>query len=134
MGYEWALPQLRRVLPLDDSELLQVLARAGDLPDSKAAGYFQSLLGESPEALEFMAFFAARRAELSHSGTSKPRYVSSSAACKDPVHGFTNTRPHNMPPFQTGSQMPAVRHHTNAVIEAGKWRARDEVTRYAHCQ
>lgn len=131
MVYDWALPQLRRVLPLDDGELLQILARAANLPDAKAAEYLQSILGESAESIKFIAFFAARRAELPDPQPGNLSGISSPAACKDTVHGFTDTRhpqlPDNMPPSKGNSRILAVGHHTNAVIEAGKWRARDEV-------
>jgi hypothetical protein len=131
MAYEWALPQLRRVLPLDDGELLQILAHAADLPDAKAAEYLQSILGKSPESIEFILFFAGHRAELSDPQARNLSDISSSAACKDPVHGITDARHaqllDNRPPSKSSSRMVATSHYTNAVIEAGKWRARDEV-------
>lgn len=131
MVYEWALPQLRCVLPLDDGELLQILAHAAEFPDAKAGEYLQSILGESPESIEFIAFFTTRRAELLDPQPGKLSDVSSSVACKDTAHGFTDTQhsqlPDSMPRSRSNSRVLAVSHYTNAVIEAGKWRARNEV-------
>ncbi|KAI1172647.1 C2HC5 finger protein [Nemania sp. FL0916] len=53
--------QLSRLLPLPDDELRQVLDYALTLSKSEAADHFRNLLGDSPEAIDFIASFNSRR-------------------------------------------------------------------------
>ncbi|KAI1738727.1 C2HC5 finger protein [Xylaria scruposa] len=53
--------QLSRLLPLPDDELKQVLDYAATLSKSDAANHFRNLLGESPDAIDFIASFNSRR-------------------------------------------------------------------------
>ncbi|KAI1383716.1 zf-C2HC5-domain-containing protein [Hypoxylon trugodes] len=53
--------QLSRLLPLPDDELKQILDYASKLSKSEAAEHFRNLLGESPEAVDFIATFNSRR-------------------------------------------------------------------------
>lgn len=53
--------QLARLLALPDSELKQVLDYAATLSKSEAVDHFRNLLGDSPEAIGFIASFNARR-------------------------------------------------------------------------
>lgn len=53
--------QLSRLLPLPDSELRQALDYAATLSKSEAVDHFRNLLGDSPEAIDFIASFNARR-------------------------------------------------------------------------
>ncbi|KAJ8124945.1 hypothetical protein O1611_g8695 [Lasiodiplodia mahajangana] len=53
--------QLSRLLPLPDDELKQVLDYAATLSKSEAADHFRNLLGDSPEAVDFIASFNSRR-------------------------------------------------------------------------
>jgi hypothetical protein len=57
----WALPQLSRLLPLDDESLKQVISYTESLPNAEAADHLQNLLGDSPQALEFITSFNNRR-------------------------------------------------------------------------
>ncbi|KAJ8111058.1 hypothetical protein ONZ43_g5717 [Nemania bipapillata] len=57
--------QLSRLLPLPDEELKQVLDYATGLSKSEAADHFRNLLGDSPEAIDFIASFNARRQDPS---------------------------------------------------------------------
>jgi hypothetical protein len=57
----WALPQLARLLPIDDESLRQIIQNAETQSNTEAASHFQSLLGDSPQALEFITSFNNRR-------------------------------------------------------------------------
>lgn len=56
-----SMTQLSRLLPLPDDELKQVLDYAATLSKLEAADHFRNLLGDSPEAVDFIASFNARR-------------------------------------------------------------------------
>ncbi|KAI0889491.1 zf-C2HC5-domain-containing protein [Annulohypoxylon maeteangense] len=56
-----SVSQLHRLLPLPDDELKQVLDYATKLSKSEAAEHFRNLLGESPEAIDFIATFNSKR-------------------------------------------------------------------------
>ncbi|KAI5917573.1 putative zinc finger motif, C2HC5-type-domain-containing protein [Camillea tinctor] len=53
--------QLSRLLPLPDEELKQVLDYAATLSKSEAVSHFQNLLGDSPEAIDFISSFNSKR-------------------------------------------------------------------------
>ncbi|KAF1951005.1 zf-C2HC5-domain-containing protein [Byssothecium circinans] len=57
----WALPQLLKLLPLDEESLKQVISYTETLPNREAADHLQNLLGDSPQALEFITSFNNRR-------------------------------------------------------------------------
>ncbi|PVI05903.1 zf-C2HC5-domain-containing protein [Periconia macrospinosa] len=57
----WALPQLSKLLPLDDESLKQIISYTESLPNREAADHLQNLLGDSPQALEFITSFNNRR-------------------------------------------------------------------------
>ncbi|KAF2259075.1 zf-C2HC5-domain-containing protein [Lojkania enalia] len=57
----WALPQLSKLLPLDDDSLKQIVTYTESLPNREAADHLQNLLGDSPAALEFITSFNIRR-------------------------------------------------------------------------
>jgi hypothetical protein len=55
---QWELEQqLGAVLPLGESELNQILSYIATLPDPEAAAHLKDLLGESPEASNFIALY-----------------------------------------------------------------------------
>lgn len=149
----WALPRLQALLPLDEGELRQIVQYTSNLSDSDAAKHLQGLLGDSPQALDFIASFAQHRAELqagvaSPWGDSKDAKTSTDNAGsplagstgRDPEKHKVDVAPPPGPPpsyygTQSGPLAPARgagsfahHHHTNQVLEAGKLRARDEVS------
>jgi hypothetical protein len=71
----WGLPQLQKLLPLDEESLHQVITYADTLPKDQSAEHLKNLLGDSPQALEFIATFNQRRrgAPASENAQSKPR-------------------------------------------------------------
>ncbi|MCJ1336608.1 hypothetical protein MMC09_001886 [Bachmanniomyces sp. S44760] len=58
---KWAVGQISRLLPLDDESLQQMLQYTESLSKSAAAEHLKNLLGDSPQALEFIASFNSRR-------------------------------------------------------------------------
>ncbi|KAI6087722.1 zf-C2HC5-domain-containing protein [Hypoxylon rubiginosum] len=70
-----SISQLSKLLPLPESELKQILEHETTQSKAEAAANFRNLLGESPEVVEFIASFNARRKEpeapsAAHSGPS----------------------------------------------------------------
>jgi hypothetical protein len=57
----WALGPLQKLLPIDDDSLLQILEYSSRLSKPAAANHLKNLLGDSPEALDFINSFNARR-------------------------------------------------------------------------
>ncbi|KAF2639227.1 zf-C2HC5-domain-containing protein [Massarina eburnea CBS 473.64] len=57
----WAVPQLSKLLPLDEESLKQIISYTETMPNREAADHLQNLLGESPQALEFITSFNNRR-------------------------------------------------------------------------
>jgi hypothetical protein len=72
----WALPQLSKILPLDEDSLKQVISYTETLSDREAADHLQNFLGDSPQALEFITSFNNRRRQAS-SGSNQPTASSS---------------------------------------------------------
>lgn len=68
---QWAIPELSPLLPLDESELKQIVDYASTLSDAEAARHFGELLGDSPEALRFITSFNEQRGEVT-AGMSQP--------------------------------------------------------------
>jgi hypothetical protein len=64
----WALPQLSKLLPLDEESLTQVITYTESLPNREAAEHLQNLLGDSPQALEFITSFNNRRRPKPNNG------------------------------------------------------------------
>ncbi|KAF4966250.1 hypothetical protein FSARC_6049 [Fusarium sarcochroum] len=56
-----SISQLSQLLPLPDEELQQVLDYASTLSTAEAADHFGNLLGDSPQAIEFISSFNSRR-------------------------------------------------------------------------
>ncbi|KAK9234133.1 hypothetical protein V1525DRAFT_428682 [Lipomyces kononenkoae] len=113
---QWALPQLSELLPLDEESLKQIIVYADALPDAKAAEHLQGLLGDSPQALEFITSFNRHR---SAAAVAKARQASDNKDSEEVNDSKDEELPAYAPPLHR-------RPHTNAVIEAGHIRARDE--------
>ena len=72
MAGSWAVTQIARLLPLDDESLKQIVDYSSGLSKDAAAEHLKNLLGDSPQALEFIASFNSRRnapAPVSNSST-----------------------------------------------------------------
>jgi hypothetical protein len=57
----WALRSLSRLLPVDEESLKEVITYSVSLPKEEAAAHLKNLLGDSPQALEFISSFNSRR-------------------------------------------------------------------------
>lgn len=57
----WAIPQISKLLPLDEESLTQIVAYTESLSKDGAAEHLKNLLGDSPQALEFISSFNQRR-------------------------------------------------------------------------
>lgn len=56
-----AVSRLSQILPLDEETLQQILDYASTLPKPAAAKHLQDILGDSPQALEFISSFNSQR-------------------------------------------------------------------------
>ena len=63
----WALPRLQRLLPLDDDSLKEVITYSSTLSKEATAEHLKNLLGDSPQALEFISSFNSRRGNAQQS-------------------------------------------------------------------
>ena len=61
----WALPRIKRLLPLDDDSLVEVLTHATSLSKAEGAEHLKNILGDSSAALEFISSFSSRRRDPS---------------------------------------------------------------------
>ncbi|KAI0829578.1 zf-C2HC5-domain-containing protein [Hypoxylon sp. FL0890] len=77
--------QLYRLLPLPDAELNQVLDYAATLSKPEAAEHFRNLLGESPEAVDFIATFNSKRKDPKASPATSSRPSSDIEPVPKPV-------------------------------------------------
>jgi hypothetical protein len=90
-----SLAQLARLLPLPESDLQQVFEYAGTLSKQETVDHFKNLLGESPQAIEFIASFNSRRKDpaskplseqTTQSDSGVPRVVRAPKKKKAPLH------------------------------------------------
>lgn len=114
----WALPQLSKLLPLDEDSLKQVISYTESLPNREAADHLQNLLGDSPQALEFIASFNNRRRPAASSSASQTR--PSSDASEVP-----KSKPRNKKKPGLG-KLPPPRQPDNYGNTSGAYLKRDE--------
>ena len=65
----WAISRLSQILPLDEESRQQILDYASTLPRSAAAKHLQDILGDSPQAIEFISTFNSQREVYEESQT-----------------------------------------------------------------
>ncbi|KAK4913114.1 hypothetical protein LTR66_017236, partial [Elasticomyces elasticus] len=68
----WALPRIQRLLPLDDESLREVINYNVTLPKEAGAEHLGNMLGETPQAFEFISAFNARRPDVKPSQSAQP--------------------------------------------------------------
>lgn len=78
--------QLFQILPLPDDSLQQVLDYAATLSKAEAADHFRNMLGDSPQVIDFISTFNARRAEPKAPPATAPSSGQSSEADAVPKH------------------------------------------------
>ena len=60
----WALPRIGRLLPLDEESLNEILTYSASLSKAAGAEHLQNILGDTPQALDFISSFNSRRKEI----------------------------------------------------------------------
>ncbi|KAK4118885.1 zf-C2HC5-domain-containing protein [Parathielavia appendiculata] len=103
--------QLFQLLPLPDDGLQQVLEYAATLSKAEAAEHFINMLGDSPQVIDFISTFNARRAEPIPAPATAPATAPSSNQNSDVDHvpkhrrGPKKKKPplHTLPPRQVAS-------------------------------
>ncbi|KAH7398872.1 putative zinc finger motif, C2HC5-type-domain-containing protein [Phaeosphaeria sp. MPI-PUGE-AT-0046c] len=113
----WALPQLSRLLPLDDESLKQIISYTESLSNREAADHLQNLLGDSPQALEFITSFNNRRPKGSN--------ASAQNASPSGNSGVPKTKPRKKKQAGLG-KLPPPRQPDNFGDLSGGYRKRDE--------
>ncbi|TGJ82501.1 hypothetical protein E0Z10_g6275 [Xylaria hypoxylon] len=83
-NYAMSTIQLSKLLPLPDNQLKQVLDYAATLSKAEAVDHFHNLLGDSPEAIDFIASFNSKRQDP------KPSPATSAAAASVSNSGAGN--------------------------------------------
>jgi hypothetical protein len=114
----WALPQLSKLLPLDDESLKQIISYTESLSNREAADHLQNLLGDSPQALEFITSFNNRR-------KSKPAANSAQNSSSNEVSGVPKPKPHRKKQAGLG-KLPPPRQPDNFGNVSGAYRKKDE--------
>jgi hypothetical protein len=145
MSHQWAIPQLRELLPLDDSELEQILTYASTLDDAEAAQHLENLFGDSPKSLGFISsFLQHRRDSQSQEAFERKKEQDLIAEKKFNMNGFpppsvtADNNDSSLPPpaYTTVSDQTVASNlyrpvapykHVNSLTEVSKWRAKDEV-------
>lgn len=57
----WAVPRLERLLPIDDESLHNIILYAGRMTKEEGTEHLRDMLGDSPQAFEFISGFNSRR-------------------------------------------------------------------------
>ncbi|XXG95149.1 hypothetical protein Hte_001409 [Hypoxylon texense] len=117
--------QLSRLLPLPDGELKQVLDYAATLSKPEAAEHFRNLLGESPEAVDFIASFNAKRQDpkakaKASANANAASSANTATAATEPVRPWQGANP--VPKPARRPKKPKAQLHTPAprqVTDAG---------------
>ncbi|KAK8042903.1 C2HC5 finger protein [Apiospora phragmitis] len=101
-----SVSQLSRLLPLPDEDLQQVLTYAATLSKPEAVEHFRNLLGDSPDAVDFISSFNSRRQDPKSAPAPQP---SSSQSNLDAVPKPSRNNKKTKAPLHT----PAPRQVTN---------------------
>ncbi|CAG8979771.1 hypothetical protein HYALB_00011579 [Hymenoscyphus albidus] len=100
-----SLARLARLLPFPEPDLKQIIDYAETLSKEQAAKHFNELLGESPQAIEFISTFNSRRKDIASSSQSNTQAPSQSVETSG-VPKSTRKQPkkkaplHALPPRQ----------------------------------
>lgn len=82
----WALPQLERLLPLDEESLKQIITYSESQSPDAAADHLKNLLGDSPQALEFITNFNSRRSPAPSANNEVPKAKRGGQKKKKNIH------------------------------------------------
>jgi hypothetical protein len=95
----WAVPRLQQLLPLDEDSLKQIITYTDTLPKDVAAEHLKNMLGDSPQAFEFISTFNMRRQRPPNEAAPKPATAPSSS---------NNATPRTASPA-SGTEVPKAR-------------------------
>jgi hypothetical protein len=95
----WAVPRLQQLLPLDEDSLKQIITYTDTLPKDVAAEHLKNMLGDSPQAFEFISTFNMRRQRPPNEAAPKPAPAPSSS---------NNATPRTASPA-SGTEVPKAR-------------------------
>jgi hypothetical protein len=95
----WAVPRLQQLLPLDEDSLKQIITYTDTLPKDVAAEHLKNMLGDSPQAFEFISSFNMRRQRPPNEAAPKPATAPSSS---------NNATPRTASPA-SGTEVPKAR-------------------------
>ncbi|KAG8628961.1 hypothetical protein KVT40_002826 [Elsinoe batatas] len=121
----WALPRLEKLLPLDQESLKEILIYANSLPKDASADHLKNLLGDSPQALEFISSFNQRRKHAPSSTASIPQSRTPSRQPSPPQDGPSRSRPRQQKKKQNIHTLPARRIQAPADV-TGAYVKKDE--------
>lgn len=96
----WAVPRLQQLLPLDEDSLKQIITYTDTLPKDVAAEHLKNMLGDSPQALEFISSFNMRRQRPPNEAAPKP-----AAPAQQQASRSNNATPRTASPA-SGSEVP----------------------------
>lgn len=98
----WAVPRLQQLLPLDDDSLKQIITYTDTLPKDVAAEHLKNMLGDSPQAFEFISTFNMRRQRAPNQAALKPSPAQQQASSSN------NATPRTASPA-SGSEVPRAK-------------------------
>ena len=88
----WAKDQLSRLLPLDEESLKELVNHTQSLSKDAASENLKSLLGDSPQAFEFIASFNLRRPN-SFNSSDRPSASSQASQAQSSIEGVPRPTP-----------------------------------------
>jgi len=98
----WAVPRLQQLLPLDEDSLKQIITYTDTLPKDVAAEHLKNMLGDSPQAFEFISTFNMRRQRAPNQAAPKPSPTQQQASSSN------NATPRTASPA-SGNELPKAK-------------------------
>jgi hypothetical protein len=98
----WAVPRLQQLLPLDEDSLKQIITYTDTLPKDVAAEHLKNMLGDSPQAFEFISTFNMRRQRAPNQAAPKPSPAQHQASSSN------NATPRTASPA-SGNEVPTAK-------------------------
>ncbi|KAK8867702.1 C2HC5 finger protein [Apiospora arundinis] len=108
-----SVSQLSRLLPLPDEDLQQVLTYAATLSKTEAVEHFRNLLGDSPDAVDFISSFNSRRQDPKATPAPQPSSSSSQPQAQSNSDGVPKPSRNNNKKKKAPLHTPAPRQVTN---------------------
>ncbi|KAF2098392.1 zf-C2HC5-domain-containing protein [Rhizodiscina lignyota] len=121
----WAVPQLSKILPLDDESLREIVTYADSLPKEAAAEHLKNLLGDSPQAFEFISNFNSRRQAPQAASSPSSRPGSGTVTPREDLSEVPKAKLHRKKPSKF-NQLPTPRRPDNYGDTSGGYVKRGE--------